>query len=83
MLYKISCPYFIVPQYRGRKKGKRDGGVCSGIVDHENFEWNMHITKQKVAEFNCANSATAGIKLNKYEKEQWAVQFAMRGYRWR
>jgi hypothetical protein len=67
----------------GRKKGEKDGGVRSGIVDHENFEWKMHIIEQKATEFNCANSATAGIKFSKYEKEHRAVQLAMRGYRWR
>jgi hypothetical protein len=67
----------------GRKKWKKHGVVRSGIVDHENFEWKMYITEQKAAEFNCANSATAGIKFTKYEKEQRAVQFTMRGYRWR
>jgi len=61
----------------GRKKGKKDEVVSSGIVDHGNFEWKMYITEQKGIEFNCANSETTGIKFTKYEKEQWAVQFAM------
>jgi hypothetical protein len=47
----------------GRKKGKKNGVVRSGIVDHGNFD---------------ANWATAGIKFTTYEKEQRAVQLEMK-----
>jgi hypothetical protein len=60
----------------GRKKWKKDEGVCNGIVDHGNFEWKMYIMEQQEAQFESANLTTAGIKFTKYEKEQWAVQFA-------
>ena len=71
------------PVIHGKKKGEKHGVVSNGIVDHGNLESKMYITEQKGTEFNCANSATASIKFIKYEKEQRAVQFAMRGYRWR
>jgi hypothetical protein len=32
--------------YGKKKKGKRNGVVSSGIVDHENLEWNMYITEK-------------------------------------
>jgi hypothetical protein len=53
----------------GRKKWKKDEGVRSGIVDHENFEWKMYIKEQQAAEFESANPETASIKLTKYKKE--------------
>jgi hypothetical protein len=62
----------------GRKKGKKNGIVRSGIVDHGNFEWKMYIMEQKRTEFNCANWATVGIKFTTYEKEQRAVQLEMK-----
>ena len=61
----------------GRKKGKKDQVVSSGIVDHGNLEWKMYIMEQKGAEFNCANWATTDIKFTKYEKEQMTIQFSM------
>jgi hypothetical protein len=71
------------PIIHGKKKREKDRVVSSGIVDHRNLEWKMYIMEQKGTEFNYANSATMGIKFTKYEKEQLAVQFTMRGYRWR
>jgi hypothetical protein len=42
-----------------------------------NFEWKMYIMEQEAAEFKSANPTTVGIKLTKYEKEQWSVGFVM------
>jgi hypothetical protein len=40
--------------YMGRRKGKKDR-VCSGIVNHKNFECNMYITEEEEEDFECAN----------------------------
>jgi hypothetical protein len=61
----------------GRKKGKKDEGVRSGIVDQGNCEWKMYIREQEEAEFKSANPTSAGIKLTKYEKEQRSIKFVM------
>jgi hypothetical protein len=35
----------------------------------------MYIAEQEAVEFERANPTTEGIKLTKYEKEQWSVGF--------
>jgi hypothetical protein len=49
----------------GRKKGKKDEGVRSGIVDHETCEWKMYIREQEEAEFKSANPTSVGHKIDK------------------
>jgi hypothetical protein len=50
----------------GRKKGKKDEGICGGIVDHENYEWKMYIKEQEAGEFESATRQVVSvvIKLN-------------------
>ena len=38
----------------GKRKGKK-GRVCGGIVENENFECKMYITKEELVEFERAN----------------------------
>jgi hypothetical protein len=55
-VYRKATMYITTKRYyKGRRKGKKDQRVCGGNVNHENFECNMHIREEAVADFECAN----------------------------